>query len=176
MSLISQNIVHTHTHSYFWKSVLFLVIASFAATYRRQFSSDASFYRHFKKNILIRDSVVGSGRYTSSAGSFIILQSINLVSVRVEGERVYVGSRVYRFQWQVKYRRIGETISGEKEWLSKEGSFFEKKNGTFLFIAIYRGREVPPAFTIEQHVQARDTEYQNGFLLLIIGSILAGLN
>jgi len=43
-------------------------------------------YRHFKKNIggsRLRSEV---NRYTSSAGSFIILQGINLVSVRVEGE------------------------------------------------------------------------------------------
>ena len=64
-------------------------------------------YRHFKMNIggsRLRSEV---NRYTSSAGSFIILQGINLVSVRTEAEGEGGGparSRVYRFQWQVKYR------------------------------------------------------------------------
>lgn len=87
----------------------------------------------------------------------------------MEGERVYLGSRVYRFQWQVKYRRTGETISGEKEWLSKEGSF--SKNGAFLFIAVYGGgggSRIGSAPILSRlynraHVQVRETEYQMVF-------------
>lgn len=70
-------------------------------------------------------------RYISSAGSFIILQGINLVSVRAKDEgEVPVRSRVYRFQWQVKYRHWRNYRARKNDFRRRQ--FLEKKKlGSF---------------------------------------------
>lgn len=74
-------------------SVSFLVGASFTTTYRATSPAIGAIrlYRRFKEYRRLRSEV---NRYTSSAGSFIILQGINLVSVRAEGEGGYLFGHV----------------------------------------------------------------------------------
>lgn len=138
------------------------LVASFTATYRATSLATRAIrlYRHFKKNIggsRLRSEV---NRYTSSASSFIILQGINLVSVRTEdeGERYLFGHVCTAFsgRWNIA---TGETIGRER--MTFEGGSFSKKLDGFG-LAWHTGWSRFSTKCMYKHVK-RNTNWFSGF-------------
>lgn len=155
---------YVDAHTRFWISH-FLLAHHLWATYRATSPATRAIrlYRHFKKGIGDSRLRGGVNRYTSSVGSFIILQGINLVSVRgeIEGGGGVPRSRVYRFQWQVKYRHWRNYRARKNDFRRRQFLGGKKNYGVSVYRCV-RGKSWFSTKCMYKHV-ARNTNWFSGF-------------